>query len=1236
MFRGSKLFTVRYPLFVILLLSSLNAKAEDHVVWQQFFNLTPSELRIDSVLPLFKHSLPLQGSYEDSVYSIKIVYPECVEIKDKERDICKQEHDKHLVFGTEDIEFIPRKAGFKLIQGLEQSIVVERKKARLEIVFSPIVYSRKTFSKMNSFMLRVTSKAKTKRTAARTGSRAQADSTSIYAASSVLSGGKWAKIYISETGITELPQAVVKEAGFSNLEKVKVYGYGGHLQNEQILKSELRELDDLREIPTTYTDGRLFFYGKATVSFTDKDSEQGTSTLPKRIRNNYSEYGYYFITEDGEAPQHIDKDAFIAKYYPQNNDYHVLHEVDNYAWFHGGRNLYEDTPIETGSSKTYTIPLTAFPKGTNFAASINVSAGSSSTFTVTCNGQKSGVRTVSLGNYDVGSSSLYTTNLTGDSAIITIEAVSGGPLRLDYIDIFSLDNPKNLPSFTSQDIPKAKFAGKVSNQNLHADAGYHMVIIIPTSGKLLAQAERLKAFHETNDNMKVKVVTADKLFNEFSSGTPDANAYRRYMKMLYDRATTEADMPRHLLLFGNGSFDNRMLSPSWIKINPDDYLLCYEGENSFSKTSSVVNDGFFCLLDEGEGIKQTTSDKEDIAIGRLPANTPEEAEIMVSKIISYAENKNAGKWQSKVVCIGDDGDKNIHMKHADDVAIEVERLAPAMIVKKVMIDAYKRESSATGNTYPDATKDVKAQINDGALIFNYSGHGAPTQMAHENLIQANDFSSATNRNLPLWFAAACDITPYDRGVTHFGNSALLNPNGGAIAFYSSAREVFPAQNKAINLAFIKAIFTPVKGEYVSIGEAQRIAKNNLITGGATQDRDLSENKLQYSLMGDPALKLNIPTQEVIIDSINGKSITDEADIIQLKAASIATIKGHIQTTTQPSGRTATASEASASDTDYTFNGTVNLTMRDAEQQIVCRLNDPSAADDPFTFYDRPTNIYNGSTYIKNGEFTITFAVPKDIDYSQKTGKINCLAVSDNNNTAIGYTEKFYASETEETPNDSIGPSIYCYLNSPAFINGGNVNPTPLFYAEITDKDGINASGSGIGHDMRLTIDNDPKLTYSLNDNFTFDMGSYQKGSTHFTIPQLPEGKHKLTFKAWDILNNPNTTSLTFNVVSSLAPQLQDIACTNNPARESTTFIITHDRMGSDLNAEVEVMTVTGILLWKTTVNTTAADSNALVVNWDLTTSTGGKLQTGVYLYRVKLISGNISSTSKAKKLIVIQ
>ena len=245
-----------------------------------------------------------------------------------------------------------------------------------------------------------------------------------------------------------------------------------------------------------------------------------------------------------------------------------------------------------------------------------------------------------------------------------------------------------------------------------------------------------------------------------------------------------------------------------------------------------------------------------------------------------------------------------------------------------------------------------------------------------------------------------------------------------------------------------------------IGEAVRLAKCELVEKGS----DLTCNKLQYTLLGDPALQLNTPKQQMVVDSINGQPATEG---IKLAAGSIVKITGHV---------------ALNNDTDSDFNGIVTLSVRDAEETITCRLNDQSSsgADQAFVYNDRTNYLYRGSENVTDGIFHFTFAIPKDISYTDGSGLMTLYAINaDKTRSAHGKNESFELIGSSTALTDSIGPSVYCYLNSKAFKNGGKVNTTPYFIAELYDDSGINASGSSIGHDLELIIDGDMNQTYNL-------------------------------------------------------------------------------------------------------------------------------------------------------------
>ena len=1165
-------------LVAMLPLLSLNAQAS-----QRFFNLTYDQVRIDSVLPRFTYSLPLADNYADSVYQVSIVYPEFMEMSRADVARYKRISDAPL----------------PAMPAIRQFVSFDRKRPTLVVSFLPLVFRDGRYSILASFMLKVESFA-TAYAKPRSGILPTRTAADRYARQSVLAQGRWVKIRIPASGVYQLTESMIRKAGFTDINKVHLYGYGGHLQREVLTESDLIQYDDLREVPLCVVEGKRLFHGKGPVSWASKGAS-------RRLRNPYSDFGYYFLTQSDTPSSTVDSTTFLRDFYPSPDDYHSLYERDAFAWYQGGRNLFDPEAVPAGQTKTILLPKPSQPQ--HGTLSVAVTAGMKSEVEISLNSRKLGTLSILLGEHDKANEqhASYPFESLGNVDTLKIKTISG-TVRLDYASI-AWEKPFPAPWFKGNDFPVPQLVRAIHNQNRHADGQADMVIIIPSSRKLKAQAERLKAFHEQKDGLRVNIVAADELYNEFSSGTPDANAYRRYMKMLYDRATP-GDIPRYLLLFGDCLWDNRMLTSAAKGLDPDDYLLCYESENSFNAIECFVDDSFFALLDDGEGGALQTRDLPDIAVGRFPVSTANEAKIMVDKTLDYATNANAGAWQNTLMFMGDDGNNNLHMDDANTAAEETAKQHPGFLVKKVMWDAYKRGRSATGYTYPDVRKTIIGQQERGALVMDYAGHGSEIQLSHETVLRLNDFASFTNKNLPLWITASCDIMPFDGTTPTIGETALLNERGGAMAFYGTTRTVYAIYNKPMNMAYLKHVLDRPNGIANTLGEAARLARTEMITKGL----DLTSNKLQYALLGDPALRLNLPKPQIIIDSINGKAVNATLPVI--KAGGMARIAGHIEGIQH-------------------FKGIATVTVRDSRELITCRLNDTNEADTAFQYYDRTKVIFMGSDSVRGGKISFTFAVPRDINYSNGRGLINIYALNDDHSLAVhGASDRFLVGGSAETTNDSIGPSIYCYLNSPAFENGGRVNTTPYFVAQVADKDGINVSGSGIGHDLELIIDGDMNQTYVLNDYFRYDFGSYTRGYTYYNIPELSPGKHRLQFKAWDILNNSSTAWLDFVVEKGLRPNLFSVALSRNPATTSTQFIINHDRTGSRMDVEIEVFDMSGCLLWRHKEHGVST-SNAYTIDWDLCFDGGSRLKTGVYLYRAKISSDGSEQASKAQKLIVV-
>lgn len=1244
---------IRYILLWLLMLSLLPVKAqgEMEVDWAAYAQ--------DTVPPLFVHSIDL-GYDHAGEYTAVIEYPELVPLTAAE--IARYQ--------------LPKKAGLPEWPEITQYKGVSAKRGQLDLSFVPIVWRDGKYWRIQTFSLKVEKSAKATQ-------RRSADGGQRYAAHSVLSAGRWVKIRVADNGVHMLTHYKLRQMGFHNPSKVRLYGYGGHLLSES--DPDLW-CDDLCEVPLYRGADRILFYAHGSVAWTLDGDNTFTHT-----RNPYSDYGYYFLTEGEEELANVTPVAVAppaTEGVVETTPSYALHEVDDYAWFHGGRKLVESHDYANGNVKNYSLDLFEyFPlEDAVLDVCFTHNGANSSSVAVAVDGEGLGALTIgALAQHGEAAEAMR--SFTVDNTLLQKEmprhtvtlshrretGVSGrlDYLRFNYTRLIGVGVPiyatqagvqtyglgmwadddvavwriteasniepiaydKTTRTFTADgkrgdvyvafgtkgDYPVPEVMGEIANQDLHATEPTDYVIIVPSSGKLTAQAERLAALHRAVRGLSVKVVRADEVYNEFSSGTPDATAYRRYMKMLYDRAKSVAEAPKYLLLFGDGAWDNRMLSSAWRGQSPDDYLLCYEVENSYNAVYSHVVEDYFALLDDGEG-GNLKLDKVDIGVGRFPVTTMAQAREVVDKVEAYMNNANAGAWKNTILMLGDDGDKNRHMADAEFVAQMLEAEYPDYLVKRIYWDAFPMEVTSTGNSYPAVRKRLLELFNEGALMVNYSGHGAPDVISHELVINKTDMEGLRSPRLPVWITVSCDITPFDNSVGSFGESAFLNPKGGAIGLLTSTRTTYAEYNKRINYFFSKYVFArEADGRRMSLGDALRAAKCGLIT---TDNSSLSDewdrsNKLNYVLIGDPALIVGNTDYRMVVDELNGVPVGVDEELL-LKAGAEVVVQGHVET----------LDNTLAAD----FSGVLYASAFDNVEEVTCRNNRKEAELLPFVYRERTKKFFVGSDSVRNGEFAFTFRVPMDINYSMESGLINLYAISSTfAQEAKGKYEGFLLGGTEdELVSDGLGPKIGLYLNSPSFVSGGQVNETPLLIAHLEDADGINTAG-GLGHNLTAIVDGEAAWTYNLNEYYKSEIGDYTRGTVAYVLPELPEGQHTLMLRAWDMMNNSSTTTIEFEVVKGLAPDLIHIRAV--ASEDATTFMITHDRPENEVEVALEVFDMSGRILWKYSEEVVSS-SNTIAYTWNQCGASGQPLGSGIYLYRVVVTSPSGQSASKAQKMLI--
>ena len=751
-------------------------------------------------------------------------------------------------------------------------------------------------------------------------------------------------------------------------------------------------------------------------------------------------------------------------------------------------------------------------------------------------------------------------------------------------------------AFQGSDFPRPTYIGEIENQNLKGSSNFDGLII--TAKEFLAQANRLKDFHQLNDKLSVKVVLVDKIYEEFSSGRKDLTAIRDYVKYSYE----QGNRLKYVLLFGDCSYDYKY---SGSKFN---FIPIYESREVYSPIYSYSSDDYIGFLeeDEGEWIENTQNDHTmEVGVGRIPARTEEEAEIAVDKIIRYVTSiRTLGKWRNEIIYFADDGDNNIHMRHAVTLSNIVNDSSPQYRSRKIFLDNYSqnlipRESS------PAATKALEDAVADGALVLNFIGHGNEYQWMNEATLTDGTIQNFSNRHkMPLFVTATCEFGKYDQPIVTSGAEKLLfHPNGGAIALITTTRPVYAHTNLVVNEAFHKSLIGKIDNQHPRLGDIIRETKNNSLSGPINRN---------FALLGDPMLRLNYPSYDIVLEEPG--SLPDT-----LSALEEYTVKGAI---------------IHLGDTVKSFNGQATVTILDIPQERITKGQE----NPKFSYKEFSNALFRGNVSVQEGLFTSTFILPKNISYKLEKGKINVYAWSEddfidatgaNTNMLIGGTAKEF--NEDDTP-----PSIKMYINDESFVSGDELGPSSLFIAEINDDHGINVSSNGFNQNITLTLNDEEPII--VNDFYTAGLDDYKHGNLVYPLQNLEPGKYQATLKVWDTYNNSSEKTVEFYVSSQPRLRLYNVMNYPNPVylQNQTTFSFEHDRQGEELMISIEIFDIMGSLKFNSDFSIDDSLQKVDDLIWNLRNNNGGQIEQGTYLYRLKVTSTlDGASNETINRLVII-
>lgn len=794
-------------------------------------------------------------------------------------------------------------------------------------------------------------------------------------------------------------------------------------------------------------------------------------------------------------------------------------------------------------------------------------------------------------------------------------------------------NPENRFVAQSQFIrPDAGEA--LPNQNLRGLSEFPEYVII-TNEIFRDEARDWASYRSENDGFSTVVTLQSQIFNEFGGGVPDVTAIRDYMKYLYDRAlAARQPPPKHLLLFGTATYDYKSVESSAPIPN---HVFTFQSDESLHRINSFGSDDFYGLLDdnEGEWLPITSSERLDIGIGRFSVRTVSEARTYMDKIRRYENGDTNGSWRTKFTFAADDDfpeverNRDLHVLNADGTAIQIDKTENALQIEKIYMLSFPVENTASGRRVPAASEEFIRAINDGTLIINYSGHGNEDVLADETLFTKDNIDLLFNRDrLSIFVTATCQFGRYDDNAAQSGAElAILHPNGGMVAAFTTTRVVFTSSTAGSNNFGLNIQLTRQMIEREVDGKPQRLGDIYRKTKNTSQGSGFNARK--FILLGDPAMRIGLPENEIEISELNEADFSLNPDTtLQIRALDEVLLRGQLKYRN--------------GDILSNFNGEAEVVVFDAER-IVNLPDKQWVLEDRCFLEDCNYNVesdvlFRGRTSINNGAFSSNFIIPQDISFSNNTGRIMLYASGNEGDASGSFGKVIFNGINPDAKNDGAGPELDVFLNDQSFVNGNLVGSTSNLIVEIFDESGINTTGLGVGHEITATIDTQPRQTFVLNDFFRSNLDDFRSGRIEYPLRELPEGSYNLTVRAWDVHNNASEKVIVFEVANSDQLEIRSVANYPNPMNNKTRFIFEHNQPGNVLDIDIRIFTLSGRPVARLQESQITTNSYA-DVEWNGRDREYDRLANGTYIYvlRVRADTPQGRQTKEEiEKLVIIR
>ncbi|EAZ79097.1 type IX secretion system sortase PorU [Algoriphagus machipongonensis] len=772
------------------------------------------------------------------------------------------------------------------------------------------------------------------------------------------------------------------------------------------------------------------------------------------------------------------------------------------------------------------------------------------------------------------------------------------PVRIKESDKISISS-KKLAVFNPSEAPKL-LRQKLIPVSIKENLGSPSLLIITTDEFSFA-ANKLKS-HKTNLGINTEVVFLKDIYNSFSYGNKDITGIRNFIAKIYQ----ESKSLKNVLILGKGTFDYKGKLGGRPNIVPT-----YSSRNSLDPLKSYSSDDYYALIDFGQGMWEETlagDESLQIGIGRLPIINKEEANLVVDKIINYENSSQQGFWKKDISFFADDGDKSVHMQHAESFSSYLNQNNPEIHQNKLYLDRFEQTSAGESQTSFSVKDALQKTLDDGTLILNYIGHGNESTLTHEEVFQVKDIENwPVQKKLALWVTATCEFGRHDNPfLRSAAEELLIAPNKGAIGLLSTGRPVFSNVNFSLNQSFIRSVFQSENGIYQDLGEIYKQTKNQSLNGSLNRN---------FSLIGDPSLKLANPELSIEVTSIQDKEGNSLENIHRTKEVILEAL----------------LIDPLTGATQFGFEGTYELEIlgKPVETETLGDENNP------FSFSEDKTVLFRGSGIVSEGEIKSTFILPKGIDEAEISGKIRLSAQESKVNgfEAFGYSSAIISNESGDII-DSEGPAIEVFANGTAIQKQSFPSKSLNMELVFEDSSGIDISGQFAGRNILIQVNNGEEI--NLNQDFVASDNSYKKGQVSFFLTGLEEGKNQILIQAWDNLGNQSILSLEILIEGSERFRILNYQTYPNPTNDVSNFVLEHNRPGENIQMTISVFQTTGQAIYSDSFRLINAAAKIEDISWIFLQNQTKYPAKGTYIYKITLQTETDNSMAVASGQIVIK